>query len=1403
MAKRTVIAADEELLVQGRLTVTGNVTQVESTQLVNRLESDELVINADGDNVTPKLVLNKNDVLGTISFDGTNIVLDKSIIFTNANPVMTTDVVGNVTGQVSDISNHSTTDLSEGSNLYYTDTRARAAISRVDAGGDGSLEYNAASGVITYTGPSPAEVRAHFSIGTNSGDGDLSYANGVFDYTGPTAAETRAHLGATFASGDGAFTYNSGTGVFTMTGPSATETRAHFSGSSGVNYNSGTGAITADTSEIRGFFSASNGVNYNSGTGAFQAVESEIQHDSLDGFVANEHIDHSAVSITPGTGLSGGGDITTTRTLSITNTAVSAGSYGSATVIPTFTVNAQGQLTTATDVAIAIPSSQITDFNSAVGARVDAELTGGDGVTYTAGDIAVDSTVVRTSGTQTVGGAKTFSSAVTLPSQTSIKPSNSGGTYVAGTGGNDIAATTEYVEAAITSLVDGADGSLDTLNELATALGNADNVGAVVTNNTANIATLQGRTLTAGTGLNGGGDLTADRTFSTDDTHIKGLFSGSTGITFNNGAISITDTAVTNGSYGSATAIPTFTVNDKGQLTAAADVNIAIPHTQVTDFDTEVKALFSSVDAGGDGSFSYSNGVMTYTGPTQSEAEARIDAHLVGGDGIDYVSGTIDVDTTVVRTTGDQTIAGTKTFTGGIVMPDPASEPTTNGSIFYDNSLGEAYVFVGGAKRTITPAVDVGSLEDVGGTGTNIYAGSRVDGNVTYAGIRSIDAGTYSSLVESANVITIDADITAIRGAFGAIDNAGDGTFTYNSSTGQFSYSGVSQSQIRGEFSASGSTLSYNNSTGTFTSTADNYNAWKFVTPTTGNVVVGSDDVVTFQAGAGIGISNTGKVISITNTNAADITGVTAGAGMTGGGSAGEVTLNVIGGSGITANADDIQVDGTVVRTSGNQTIAGDKTLSGSTQINALNINNAFDLPTADGTTGYVLKTDGSGTVTWASVTSLPGSITGVTAGNGLTGGGSAGTVTVNVVGGTGITANANDIALDFTEFDTSDITENTNLYYTDARARASVSATLGTAGYVEGTGVFSIPSTTAHISEGTNLYYTDGRARAAISVSGDLSYNSSTGVISYTDPSPRTDATIRGLFSGGTGITYNSTSGAISLTDTGYITGVTAGTGLSGGATSGTATLNVSGLTVAEFAGSAIQISSESYVDNNTSLMTSAAISDKIESYGYSTTVGDITAVTAGSGLTGGATSGGATLNVGSGSYIVVAADTVSVDATSANSASKVVARDASGNFSAGVITATATSARYADLAENYVADANYDAGTVLIIGGEHEVSTTEEAGSYKAVGVVSTNPAHLMNAECEGEHVVAVALRGRIPCKVLGNINKGDVLVTSDLPGHAMVAANPQTLSPLQIIGRALETKTDAQPGVIEILV
>ena len=81
-----------------------------------------------------------------------------------------------MTGTVSSISNHSTTNLSEGDNQYFTQARARGSVSVTDSGGDGSLAYNNTTGVITYVGPSESETRAHFSGGTGVGitDGVVS-----------------------------------------------------------------------------------------------------------------------------------------------------------------------------------------------------------------------------------------------------------------------------------------------------------------------------------------------------------------------------------------------------------------------------------------------------------------------------------------------------------------------------------------------------------------------------------------------------------------------------------------------------------------------------------------------------------------------------------------------------------------------------------------------------------------------------------------------------------------------------------------------------------------------------------------------------------------------------------------------------------------------------------------------------------------------------------------------------------------------------------------------------------------------------------------------------------------------------------------------------------------------------
>ena len=118
------------------------------------------------------------------------------------------------------------------------------------------------------------------------------------------------------------------------------------------------GALT-DTSSVD--------FTYNDSLNTISAVvlPAGVDHNSLNNFVANKHIDHSAVSITAGTGMSGGGDLTTTRTLNLANTAVTAASYGSATQVPSYTVDAQGRLTTASNITISVPSTAITDFTEA------------------------------------------------------------------------------------------------------------------------------------------------------------------------------------------------------------------------------------------------------------------------------------------------------------------------------------------------------------------------------------------------------------------------------------------------------------------------------------------------------------------------------------------------------------------------------------------------------------------------------------------------------------------------------------------------------------------------------------------------------------------------------------------------------------------------------------------------------------------------------------------------------------------------------------------------------------------------------------------------------------------------------------------------------------------------------
>ena len=114
----------------------------------------------------PDLTTLGGDIVGSVFADNSTLLVDGVNALIPASVLSGTATI-NVTGQVSDISNHDTDALSEGAtNLYYTDTRSRSAVSVTDSGGDGSLSYDSNTGVITYTGPSAAEVRAHFSGGT-------------------------------------------------------------------------------------------------------------------------------------------------------------------------------------------------------------------------------------------------------------------------------------------------------------------------------------------------------------------------------------------------------------------------------------------------------------------------------------------------------------------------------------------------------------------------------------------------------------------------------------------------------------------------------------------------------------------------------------------------------------------------------------------------------------------------------------------------------------------------------------------------------------------------------------------------------------------------------------------------------------------------------------------------------------------------------------------------------------------------------------------------------------------------------------------------------------------------------------------------------------------------------------
>jgi hypothetical protein len=161
---------------------------------------------------------------------------------------------------------------------------------------------------------------------------------------------------------------------------------------------------------------------------------------------------------------------------------------------------------------------------------------------------------------------------------------------------------------------------------------------------------------------------------------------------------------------------------------------------------------------------------------------------------------------------------------------------------------------------------------------------------------------------------------------------------------------------------------------------------------------------------------------------------------------------------------------------------------------------------------------------------------------------------------------------------------------------------------------------------------------------------------------------------------------------------------------------------------------------------------------------------------------------------------DAGSVQTPTLTTGANTTAGSITGNWT--LTTGSRLESTYADLAEYYDSEEAYEAGTVVCFGGSKEIHVSSEKGSRRVAGVVSTNPAYIMNSNTQGIPL-AIALQGRVPCKVTGTCQKGDIMVSDGLGGATAWYHVATIMHPGMTIGKAIEDKDDREMTVIEVAV